>query len=159
MRPSIFLACSSRSIVKKYPYECAKGLVELLSKGHNVVILGLQEDRDFYRDILKAEGVVDLVGRTTMIEVFYLLKNFGRLVIGVDSSILHTASYLNIPAIALFGPTHPGRSYPKSEGSVQVWKKDLQCTPCEKPTCRHDYECLKIEPREIADIANRILGS
>ncbi|MBN2120963.1 MAG: glycosyltransferase family 9 protein [Candidatus Omnitrophica bacterium] len=155
---SVFIACSSRSIVKKYPYQNLKEMVELLEKDYHVVILGVQDDRSFYADILKLKGVVDLVGKTSMIDIFYLLKNYACLVVGVDSSILHFASYLNVPCVSMFGPTHPGRSYPKSKGSVILCNEELACRPCEKPTCKFNHECMKVDARDIAKAVRKILN-
>lgn len=155
--PSVFIACSSRSVVKRYPYECLKRVVQILEKDVSLVILGTEADRDFYKDILSFGQVYDLVGKTRMTDVFYLLKNYARLLLGVDSSILHLASYLNIPAVSIFGPTHPGRSYPKSDNSIILTNKSAACAPCEKPTCKFDYECMKVEPGEAVKAIRRII--
>jgi len=155
---SVFIACSSRSVVKGYPYECLKEVVQILGEEVPLVILGTEADRDFYKDILSSDKVYDLVGKTRMIDAFYLLKNYARLLLGVDSSILHLASYLNVPAVSIFGPTHPGRSYPKSANSIVLTNKNAACAPCEKPTCKFDYECMKVEPSEVVEAIRQILN-
>ncbi len=156
--PSIFIACSSRSKVKRYSYECLKKVVGDLRGKYSLVVLGMEKERQFYGDILSLGGVVDLLGQTRMIDVFYLLKNYARLIIGVDSSITHLGSYLNIPIISFFGPTHPGRSYPKSDNSLILTNEEARCAPCEKAACEFDYECMNIEPQRVVEAVRQILN-
>ena len=143
---SVFICCSSRSRVKFYPHEYLKKVVDALKVRFNLVILGVSQDRAYYKDILSSDSILDLVGKTRMSDIFYLLKNYGRLLIGVDSSVVHLASYLNIPVVSIFGPTHPGRSYPRSDNSIVLTNKAARCAPCEKPKCMFDHECMKISP-------------
>ena len=150
MPPSLFIACTSLTMVKNYPYEYLKKAVKNLGRKYPIVILGSQKDREFYKDILSLEGVRDLVGETRMIDVFYLLKNYARALLAVDSSILHMGSYLNIPLIGLFGPTHPDRSHPYSDKYSVLQNEGLSCLPCEKGSCDFNYECMKIDPERVA---------
>ena len=147
--PSLFIACTSLTLVKNYPYEYMKKLVKSLAGEYPVVIVGREEDRKFYKDILFLEGVRDLVGRTGMVDVFYLLKNYARVGLAVDSSILHMGSYLNIPLVAIFGPTHPNRSRPYSKKGLVLQNKGLKCLPCEKGSCDLEYECMKVDPERV----------
>ena len=147
--PSLFIACTSLTMVKNYPYEYLKKAVKSLDRKYPIVILGSQEDRQFYKDILSLEGVRDLAGKTRMIDVFYLLKNYARLLLAVDSSILHMGSYLNIPLVALFGPTHPNRSHPYSDKYSVLQNEGLSCLPCEKGSCDFNYECMKIDSERV----------
>ncbi len=149
MPPSLFIACTSLTWVKNYPYEYIKKLVKSLAGEYPVVIIGREEDRQFYKDILSLEGVRDLVGKTRMIDVFYLLKNYARVGLAVDSSILHMSSYLNIPMVAIFGPTHPKRSQPYSEKHLVLQNKGLSCLPCEKGSCEFNYECMKVDSERV----------
>ncbi|MBU1366544.1 MAG: glycosyltransferase family 9 protein [Candidatus Omnitrophica bacterium] len=155
---ALFIACSSRSLLKRYSYFYLRKVVEDLAKIYPVAILGEKGDREFYGDILSLPEVIDLVGQTTMVDVFYLLKNYARLLLGVDSSVTHLGSYLNVPIVSIFGPTHPGRSYPKSDKSVVLTNKSVSCAPCEKATCDFNYECMKIEPGIIIDVVKNLLS-
>lgn len=149
IEPSLFIACTSLTRVKNYPYEYIKKIVENLSGKYPIVIVGRKEDRRFYKNILSLEGVRDLVGKTNMVDVFYLFKNYARVVLAVDSSLLHMSSYLNIPLVAIFGPTHPDRSCPYSEKSLILQNKNLECLPCEKASCELDYKCMKVDPERV----------
>ena len=148
---AIFIACTSLTAIKCYPYEYLKQVVEDLGKSYSLVIVGTEKDRQFYKDILSMPGVIDLVGKTQMSDVFYLLKNYAKVLLAVDSSIMHLGSYLNVPIVGLFGPTHPDRSYPYSEKKVILWNKGLTCVPCEKGECNFNKECMKIKPQEVIE--------
>ena len=87
----------------------------VIGRIHPLVIIGEQSDRGYYRDILNLPGTTDLVGKTTIAEAFYLIQTYAKLALCVDSSILHIASYLNKPLVALFGPTDPARYGPWSD--------------------------------------------
>ncbi len=159
LRKSIFIACSSRSRIKCYDKDCLRKVIELLRADYSVVIVGDEKDREYYGDILMQGGVTNLVGKTrSMIEVAYLLKNYALALLGVDSSILHLGSYLNIPIIAFFGPTHPDRSYPYSDKSVVLQNPDVNCSPCEKPGCEINIECMKVDPNLVVDSIKKLIG-
>ncbi|UCG35369.1 MAG: glycosyltransferase family 9 protein [Candidatus Omnitrophota bacterium] len=156
MVPSIFIACTSLTAIKCYPYEYLKQVVEELAQTYPVVIIGSEKDRQFYADILSMPAVLDLVGKTQMNDVFYLLKKYAKVLLAVDSSIMHMGSYLDIPIVGLFGPTHPKRSYPYSERSIVLWNKGLTCTPCERAQCRFNIECMKIKPQEVVQAIKKL---
>ena len=155
--PSIFLACASNSGTKQYPYKCLKETVEKLKIYGNIVLIGQESDKKFYNDILSMENVTDLTGKTKIHEVFYLIKKYARLVICVDSSILHIASYVDAPIIGLFGPTSTLKYGPWSKKFIILKRNDLPCMPCKKPGCRRNHECMDIAPDDIIDAVNRLI--
>ncbi|MDD5069954.1 MAG: glycosyltransferase family 9 protein [Candidatus Omnitrophica bacterium] len=143
----VFLACSSLSHLKQYPYDKLKELVDELSKrSEKVVVLGQDSDRDFYKGILSKPAVIDLVGKTSMVEVWYLLKNFCKGIVCVDSGILHLASYLDLPVVALFGPTDDARYGPWSARAVVLKNDGVACAPCSLAQCPKNVICMRIEP-------------
>ena len=155
---ALAIGCSSQFHLKQYPYDKLKRVVEMLSKEYPVLILGEEKERAFYRDILTIEGVVDLVGKTTLVDVFYILKEYCRLLIAVDSSLMHMAGYLNVPVVALFGPTSPGRSYPLSDKSIILQKTGVDCIPCEDTVCVRDHACMNIGPHTVLGAVKNIIA-
>ncbi|MDP2922272.1 MAG: glycosyltransferase family 9 protein [Candidatus Omnitrophota bacterium] len=143
----LFIACTSNALQKRYPYNYLKEAVRGLKKHFPVAILGQENDRNFYNDILSTEGTIDLVGKTKLYELFYLLKKYARLLLCVDSSILHIASYVNVPIVALFGQNSPLKYGPWSDKFSVITNKALPCVPCAKPHCDFDYKCMEIEPK------------
>jgi heptosyltransferase II len=76
-----------------------------------------------------------------------------------DTGLMHTASAVGVPVIAIFGPTSSVYTEPLNEGSTVV-KKDYPCIPCYEYSrtplfCDQDdqYKCLKnITVKEIKEI-------
>lgn len=157
VKQSVFIACASNALQKRYPYNLLKKLVENLARRFPVAILGQELDRQFYKDILDIEGVNDFVGKTKIHEVFYLLKNYARLLVCVDSSIMHIASYLDIPIVAMFGQTSVHKYGPWSKKYIVVKRDDLDCAPCDNPHCQFNHECMEIEPQPVIDAIDKLM--
>ena len=76
-----------------------------------------------------------------------------------DTGLMHTAAALNVPVIAIFGPTSSVYTRPMNEGSIVI-KKDYPCIPCYEYSrtplyCDEDreYKCLSdITVEDIAEI-------
>lgn len=151
IKQAVFIACSSRERLKQYPYKYLKEVVTKLTPKHGVVILGMAKDRSFYRDILNLKGVVDLVGKTEMNEVYFLLKNGAKLILCVDSSLMHLASYLNLPTVALFGPSNPQRYRPWSKNSLVLRRKGAVVSSPRKKDYQRRLEYMKIDPKEVLE--------
>ncbi|MFC1713083.1 lipopolysaccharide heptosyltransferase II [Candidatus Poribacteria bacterium] len=62
-----------------------------------------------------------------------------------DSGPMHIAAALNVPTVALFGPTDHVRWQPRSEEAVIV-RRDMDCWPCSAHKCRKEFECMKSLP-------------
>lgn len=154
---SIFIACSSREQLKRYPYEYLKKVIERISGRHRIVILGLEEERGFYKDILSMEGVVDLVGKTQMHEVFFLLKNFAILLLCVDSSIMHLASYIDLPIIAIFGFTSHYRYGPWSSKSLVLRKENSSGAKRRQKDYSLLLEQMEIDPQRVLEAIEKML--
>ena len=154
---TLFIACASNALQKRYPYAYLKKAISQLTREFKVVILGQPNDRDFYKDILFLSGVVDLVGRTKLYELPYILKNYAQMLLCVDSSIMHIASYVNIPTVALFGQNSPVKYGPWSDKFIIIRNEKLPCVPCEKPHCNFDHKCMEIEPERIVGAVNNFI--
>ena len=91
-------------------------------------------------------------GKTTISELTNYISNLDIFITG-DSGPMHIAASLNIPTIALFGPTDPIETAQWKNPYSVIIKKDLECQPCMKRTCplKH-HNCMKlIEAREVID--------
>jgi len=158
LNKALFIACTSLSQIKQYPLRHLRKVVEHFGGRCQLVIIGDKADRGFYKDILQYKGVIDLVGETFMWDVFYLLKNYAGALLGVDSSITHMASYLDVAVVALFGPTSYERSCPRSSGSIVLRRQELSCIPCETAHCLYHNECMDIEPGQVIKAITTILS-
>jgi ADP-heptose:LPS heptosyltransferase len=163
----IFVACASDSSLKAYPKANLKKVIEILSRSHKIILLGDSKARSYYEDVTGLRGVIDLVGKTSFLDIYYLLKVKACLCICVDSSILHLVSYLNLPVLALFGPTDVAKYGPWSDRFRVLVRDDLQCRPCESSSCRFalpslerkkgGVECMDIEPKKVVEAVESLL--
>lgn len=74
-----------------------------------------------------------LAGKTTLPELISIIRS-ARFVVTNDSGPMHIAAALDIPTIALFGPTNPIRTGPYGSRNVVLTPK-IACAPCYKKQC------------------------
>ncbi len=101
--------------------------------------------------------VHNLAGQTTLSETAALLKK-ARLVVANDSSMMHLAHELEVPTVAIFGPTDHERSGYQDEFS-RVVRTGSPCSPCEKPRCIYDRQhCLEdLKPSDVLRACEELL--
>ncbi|MDB5797320.1 MAG: waaF [Paucimonas sp.] len=99
-----------------------------------VVLLGSGKDSEVTAAIQdQAPFVRDLAGRTSLGEAVALLARADA-VVSNDSGLLHIASALNRPVVALYGPTDPGHAPPFSDIAHSL-SLHLDCSPCRQREC------------------------
>ncbi len=110
--------------------------------GARILILGSISDREAASRIshIAGPGVIDLTGRTTLGQATGLLARC-RLFITNDSGLMHVASALGVPLVAIFGSTDPRRTGPLHKES-RVLHKSVPCGPCLKTECPEDRQCM-----------------
>jgi lipopolysaccharide heptosyltransferase I len=142
---------------KRWPTEHFSRLVkELLErdKSLRIVILGSAGDAESNRIISQSaqDSCLDLTGKTSLPEMVECLRS-ARVVVANDSGPLHVAVALNRPLVALYGPTHAGRTGPYGMPN-SLMRTALPCAPCQVPTCANpvERECLRvISPPTVVD--------
>ncbi len=152
----IFFGCFSRSHRKEYPVDNLNEVIDKVKSKYNCVLLGLAGDKQKLK-LQKDEAVVDLIGKTTMADIYYLLSNNVSLVIAIDSSIMHLASYLDIPVVGLFGPTSIKCYGPWSKKSIVLQKKKLTCVPCEAKIDCQNIRCMDINSEKVIGSIEKII--
>jgi len=101
---------------------------------------------------------VDLAGRVDLRSLVSVIRR-AKLFVGIDSGPMHIASALDIPTVAIFGPTDPAYVGPQNERSAVV-RKDLACSPCYlRGDCDHRRCLSSIEAQDVLDACNRVLGA
>ncbi|MCM1512423.1 MAG: glycosyltransferase family 9 protein [Oxalobacter formigenes] len=90
-------------------------------------------------------GILDLTGKTRLIELFCLLKN-AAVCVGGDTGPQHIAAAVGTPTVSLFGPSSWSRSYPmRSRNSNKpdaVICATVPCSPCFKRNCPKNIICM-----------------
>ncbi len=124
---------------------------QLLAAGYKIILVGDKADQLTCNYLAQADEqkIINLCAKTNLIQLAVLLRT-AHLVVTNQSAVMHLASYLNIPLIAIFGPNDEERYGPWSEKS-KVVKKDIFCRPCAKARCRYGHkQCLTmIKPQEV----------
>lgn len=116
---------------KKWP---VRYWIKLLRKLHNeykakFLLFSGQEDEETSSIITRNLIDVPIYKISEELDTLSALIKNSHLTICTDSAISHISSALNIPTIAIFGPTDPTRTRPYSEKAVVV-RKELSCSPC-----------------------------
>ncbi len=127
--------------------------------GARVLILGSADDAATGDEIAAAVGpaVVNLAGRTSLAQAVALAARLELMLVN-DSGLMHLAAALGTPVVALFGPTDPARTGPRSRRSL-VLTAPAPCAPCLKTRCDRDDFCLaRLDPEEVAQRALAFIG-
>ena len=119
-----------------------------------VAMLGSPKDKEVCDEIgamSGAAGIFNLAGATSLGEAIALIAHAGA-VVSNDSGLLHIASALNRPVIALYGPTDPDHAPPFSDIAKSISLR-LDCSPCRQRECPLGHQaCMqKLEPATVWD--------
>lgn len=144
--PSDFLVGMAPGAVygsaKCWPFNRFEQLAERLKKEWQVEVIFLGTDDDTLAGSFKENiNGHHLLGKTTLGEALALTQKC-RVMICNDSGLMHAASALNIPLVALFGSTDLNRTGPWG-GINRVIKKDFICSPCLKKNCSKTPTCME----------------
>ena len=94
------------------------------------------------------QRALNLSGRTLLGEAMGVIKEC-RLFVSNDSGLMHVASALGVPTVAIFGSTDPIATGPRGAGT-RIVTHEVSCAPCLRRECPTDYRCLlSIEPEEV----------
>ena len=117
---------------------------ELGLRNIRVVVTGTEADAAEAACLVtkvKNTKIINACAKTTVNQLSCLIKRCS-LYISADSSPLHIAAAVNTPVIAFFGPTDPARHMPPAK-KFTIIRRDLPCSPCYKPKCRHK-KCMDL---------------
>jgi heptosyltransferase-2 len=142
-----------------FPDRFAAVLARLHVPGRRFLLFGGPGEEPLAEEIsMKVDHLpINLVGKTTVVEALGLISQCD-LFMSNDSGLMHVAASLGIPQVALFGSTDPQKTAPLNERAVVIHPKGIECTPCFKPSCSLDLECMKaITVDEVCEAAERLL--
>jgi ADP-heptose:LPS heptosyltransferase len=115
------------------------------------LLTGTRKEREYVQSIhsLLPEGIKNRVfnisGDLELGPLLALLKT-ARLIVTVDSGILHMAAALGRPTISLWGPGSPSHYAPVDKRHIVLYRPPY-CSPClyhaDIPPCGGDNRCLK----------------
>lgn len=137
---------------KRWPSSYYSRLAALLQQNHpaEILIIGSKAEASLAENIsspLQHKPFI-LTGKTSLRQLAAVLDR-ADLCITNDSGPMHIATALQVPTLALFGPTDPRVTGPFQAPSKFI-KKDVPCWPCSYRECPFDHRCMEhIQPDEV----------
>jgi lipopolysaccharide heptosyltransferase II len=160
-RPLAVLAPGAAHFTKRWPEERWIALAQRLGeRGYGVVAVGGADDRAA-GDAL-APHAVNAAGAMTLQETGALLAR-ARVAITGDTGVMHMATGVGTPVVALFGPTVEQFGFFPYTTKAAVLQRGLDCRPCSPmggarcPMGHH--RCLTdIEPADALAAVDRLVA-
>jgi len=121
-------------------------IAERLISDYNakVILFGGPNDNKIIQEILsKTNNLILATG--VRLRQFASLVERCSLFICNDSGPMHIATALNVPTVAIFGPTDYIRWQPNNQNS-RIVRKNMDCWPCSAHKCMKNFECTKTLP-------------
>lgn len=108
-----------------------------------IVLLGSGKDQSVCEEIgALSRQTRNLAGKTSLDEAVALIAQASA-VVSNDSGLLHVASALNRPVIAIYGPTDPDHAPPFSDVARSLSLR-LACAPCKQRECPlGHHDCMQ----------------
>jgi heptosyltransferase-2 len=117
----------------------------ILEYGAKVILFGGPDEAGLGRRLATeiGSGSINLCGRTSLRQTLGLIGQCNLFVTN-DSGLMHAAAALNIPLVAIIGPTNPTATGPRNQASRLVQRPDAcESSPCLKPVCPiTDRRCM-----------------
>ena len=156
--------CGEVLSFKKWPAQNFNQLIkEILSFGYFVKILGGPEEIELSKVILRnidSEKCINLVGKTNITEIIDILAN-ANLLISNDSGVMHLGASMDIPVIAIFGPTSTIKNYPLGNKTTLVnSSRSNLCNPRENHICENcviDWKINNTSPQCLQNISVKVV--
>ena len=147
---------------KRWPTTHFAALAHAVRAEHpdaEIVLLGSAKDEDVCEEIAaQAGGAKNLAGVTTLEQALAVIASADA-VVSNDSGLLHVASALNRPVIALYGPTDPDHAPPFSDVAKSISLR-LCCSPCKQRECPLGHQnCMRhLESQMVWDALRPMLA-
>ena len=137
------------SFDKRWPEKQYAELADRLVQQYNATILLLRgpEEAALTHNIQQAMQFPAIVHAPETIRELGALLSCCNLVVCNDSGPMHLAAALDVPMVAVFGPTDHIAWHPLSENAAIV-RRDMPCWPCSAHKCKIGWECTKKLPVE-----------
>jgi heptosyltransferase-2 len=131
-RPVVAVAPGAAHATKRWPAEHWRALIDqLVAEGFDVAIVGGKDDALVADKLVEVspQHVASGAGSLGLQETGAVLK-LARVVVSGDTGVMHMATGVGTPVVALFGPTvEPFGFFPYSTAAT-VLQLQLSCRPC-----------------------------
>lgn len=136
---------------KQWPVHCFRSLIEKLnSRNYKIILFGSPSEREMLEQIANniVPAPIIMAGESGFLEACGLIAKCNYMITN-DSGLMHVANALNVPLLAIYGPTDYRRTAPLSKIS-KIIRMGLECSPCFKlegdnavTNCPFQYKCLR----------------
>ncbi len=142
---------------KQWPPERFGEVAKALA-AHNIKTLvnASADEAELARTVVAAGGGHAFELRSTIGQLIALTRR-ARLFIGGDTGPLHLAAALQIPVVALYGPTDPARTGPYGTQAISLRHPESETTFSHHS--KAEAGLLKITSEEVISAARHLLGS
>ena len=132
-------------LLKRWSLDGFQSLAELMKSkyGLDVVFVGAEEDRKHVERIQKKLTFTSFsfIGEGDLLSYAGLVHR-SQIFVGNDSGPMHIADNLQVPCVALFGPSEKEVFGPTSPNTRIIHHK-LDCNPCDEVHCiTPDFPCI-----------------
>jgi heptosyltransferase II len=132
----------------------------ILELGATVILFGDPSETELGRRLAAdiGAGSINFCGRTSLRQALAMISQCNLFVTN-DSGLMHAASALDIPQVAIIGPTNPTVTGPANKASRWVHgANSCQFSPCLQPDCpTSDRRCMSAISVEMVMEAARTL--
>jgi heptosyltransferase-2 len=144
---------------KRWNKEKFVQLCRILLKGerYKIILFGSNEEKNLIEDVAQnfPRGVFKAIG-LSLLELSALIK-MCKLFVSNDSGPMHMATAMDVPVIAIFGPTHPNLGFSLLGEKNVILTTSEKCSPCslhgEKPCKKEKQYCFEnISAEEVAAV-------
>lgn len=122
--------------------ELADRIVTELSA--QIVLIGGASELDYAEQVIwrmKANGAVNLAGKTNMAELIGLLS-VCDLLVSNDTGPAHVSAALGTPTLTIFGPTNEFETAPTGPHAEIIRAENIECARCMHRDCPIDHRCM-----------------
>ena len=136
----------------------------LIENGYSIVLSGAPSDQEFNRQIMELTNGSNQVVMTPSFNLYQTaaLYSLAKLVVSIDSMSVHLASALNIPVVAIYGPSGEKNWGPWGVPCEVVVQPEslFPCRPCGMDGCagsKVSYCLETIQPDQIINACKKLL--
>ncbi|MEK6589549.1 MAG: glycosyltransferase family 9 protein [Nitrospinota bacterium] len=153
----IVFSFSSASLKKNYPANKFMEVIKYLNRRLNMdaVLIG----HDQYDSVELSDFVIDLRGRTSLIDAFSIIKH-ARFFIGNETGTTHASWIMGVPTVMIYGGGHFGGFMPQYNSGHMVYKY-MDCYYCNWG-CKYTdipVRCIgEITVEDIIKVAEKVLS-
>ena len=135
---------------KRLTKEQSLSIIQFILENHvHPILLGgrdILEQSAVLEQTISDKKLINLVGKTSLEESGAVIKR-SKVFVGTDSGIMHLASAVGTPVVALFGSSNRHKWGPPQDKNHVVISNPVACSPCAQfsysiPTCQRSYICM-----------------